>query len=307
MPKRPPFPGASASFFPIAALLPERQVGTCHSAVPPESRDREARQSLPGADLQSCRPFGVPGVLPVKTRSGVPRRAFRHRSLIDKPCFLCASKEDTVEVPFKDPTFSGVVCKEHLFQLLKRRPGLPTAVAEDNALFGHVSPENLNPFVGKIDDPWTLLALGVFLGNHTNGVLEVNVGGLKNLGFMRSATCFPREFKEVSETLILDLRKQDGKVFRRDELVSTRDFGTLDGRECVAGHVPSLDGPIHAPFEGRNLRSLPPLVGPVFKMSRLGVPQTEGRVLRNEGLEQIFVPPVGPWASVGLCPPREAV
>jgi len=41
--------------------------------------------------------------------------------LSDKPCFLCASKEDTVEVRFKDRTFSGVVCKEHLFQLLKRR------------------------------------------------------------------------------------------------------------------------------------------------------------------------------------------
>jgi hypothetical protein len=42
--------------------------------------------------------------------------------LADKACFLCASKEDTVEVRFKDRTFSGVVCKEHLFQLLKRRP-----------------------------------------------------------------------------------------------------------------------------------------------------------------------------------------
>jgi len=41
--------------------------------------------------------------------------------LTDKACFLCASKEDTVEVRFKDRTFSGVVCKEHLFQLLKRR------------------------------------------------------------------------------------------------------------------------------------------------------------------------------------------
>jgi hypothetical protein len=41
--------------------------------------------------------------------------------LTDKACFLCATKEDTVEVRFKDRTFSGVVCKEHLFQLLKRR------------------------------------------------------------------------------------------------------------------------------------------------------------------------------------------
>jgi len=41
--------------------------------------------------------------------------------LTDKTCFLCSNKEDTVEVRFKDRTFSGVVCKEHLFQLLKRR------------------------------------------------------------------------------------------------------------------------------------------------------------------------------------------
>jgi len=39
----------------------------------------------------------------------------------DKPCFLCASHEDTVEVRFKDRTFAGVVCKEHLFQLMKKR------------------------------------------------------------------------------------------------------------------------------------------------------------------------------------------
>ena len=40
--------------------------------------------------------------------------------LSDKPCFLCASQEDAVEVRFKDRTFIGVVCKEHLFELLKR-------------------------------------------------------------------------------------------------------------------------------------------------------------------------------------------
>lgn len=39
----------------------------------------------------------------------------------DKPCFLCASHEDTVEVRFKDRTFVGVVCKEHLFELMKKR------------------------------------------------------------------------------------------------------------------------------------------------------------------------------------------
>ena len=41
--------------------------------------------------------------------------------LSDKPCFLCNSTEDTAEVRFKDRTFSGVVCKEHLFELMKKR------------------------------------------------------------------------------------------------------------------------------------------------------------------------------------------
>jgi len=39
----------------------------------------------------------------------------------DKPCFLCGCHEDTVEVRFKDRSFVGVVCKDHLFQLMKRR------------------------------------------------------------------------------------------------------------------------------------------------------------------------------------------
>ncbi len=43
--------------------------------------------------------------------------------LSDKPCFLCNSRKDTAEVRFKDRTFSGVVCKEHLFQLLQKRTG----------------------------------------------------------------------------------------------------------------------------------------------------------------------------------------
>ncbi len=41
--------------------------------------------------------------------------------LSDKPCFLCGSQDDTVEVRFKDRTFSGVVCKQHLFELMKKR------------------------------------------------------------------------------------------------------------------------------------------------------------------------------------------
>jgi hypothetical protein len=41
--------------------------------------------------------------------------------LTDKPCFLCNSRKDTAEVRFKDRTFAGVVCKDHLFQLLQKR------------------------------------------------------------------------------------------------------------------------------------------------------------------------------------------
>ena len=39
----------------------------------------------------------------------------------DKPCFLCGSSDDAVEVRFKDRSFAGVVCKEHLFELMKRQ------------------------------------------------------------------------------------------------------------------------------------------------------------------------------------------
>ena len=41
--------------------------------------------------------------------------------LTNKPCFLCGSQDDAAEVRFKDRTFIAVICKEHLFQLLKRR------------------------------------------------------------------------------------------------------------------------------------------------------------------------------------------
>ena len=39
----------------------------------------------------------------------------------DKPCFLCGSSNDAVEVRFKDRSFAGVVCKDHLFELMKKR------------------------------------------------------------------------------------------------------------------------------------------------------------------------------------------
>ena len=54
--------------------------------------------------------------------------------LSDKTCFLCANKEDTVEVRFKDRTFSGVVCKEHLFQLLRKKsPKTPDSTAKSSS------------------------------------------------------------------------------------------------------------------------------------------------------------------------------
>lgn len=44
--------------------------------------------------------------------------------LSDKPCFLCGKKEDTLETKFKDKTFQGVVCTDHLLQILKRQNGV---------------------------------------------------------------------------------------------------------------------------------------------------------------------------------------
>jgi hypothetical protein len=42
-----------------------------------------------------------------------------------KPCFLCRSKEKTVEVKLKDDTFSGVLCLEHLYKYLEEKPKKP--------------------------------------------------------------------------------------------------------------------------------------------------------------------------------------
>ena len=39
----------------------------------------------------------------------------------DKPGFLCGSSGDAVEVRFKDRSFAGVVCKEHLFELMQKQ------------------------------------------------------------------------------------------------------------------------------------------------------------------------------------------
>ena len=41
--------------------------------------------------------------------------------LSDKPCFLCGAAEDTAEVKMKDKSFQGVLCKNHVFQVLKKQ------------------------------------------------------------------------------------------------------------------------------------------------------------------------------------------
>ena len=36
-----------------------------------------------------------------------------------KPCFLCGKAAHTVEAKFKDGTFTGVLCKDHLFERME--------------------------------------------------------------------------------------------------------------------------------------------------------------------------------------------
>jgi len=38
-----------------------------------------------------------------------------------KPCFLCGKTSHTVEAKFKDGTFNGVLCKDHLFERLEAK------------------------------------------------------------------------------------------------------------------------------------------------------------------------------------------
>jgi hypothetical protein len=37
----------------------------------------------------------------------------------DKPCFICNSREKTVDVSFGDKTFRGVLCLTHVYEKLK--------------------------------------------------------------------------------------------------------------------------------------------------------------------------------------------
>lgn len=41
------------------------------------------------------------------------------KSLSDQPCFICRSREETVEVAFADKTFRGVLCMAHVHEKLK--------------------------------------------------------------------------------------------------------------------------------------------------------------------------------------------
>ncbi len=41
------------------------------------------------------------------------------RGISDKPCFICSTKEKTVEVSFGDKTFRGVLCLTHVYDKLK--------------------------------------------------------------------------------------------------------------------------------------------------------------------------------------------
>jgi len=41
--------------------------------------------------------------------------------LASQGCFLCGKRDDTLDVKMKDKSFQGVVCIEHLLQILKRQ------------------------------------------------------------------------------------------------------------------------------------------------------------------------------------------
>jgi hypothetical protein len=51
------------------------------------------------------------------------------KGLSDQPCFICRSKEKTVEVAFADKTFRGVLCIPHVYDKLK--PEVPHAAQSE--------------------------------------------------------------------------------------------------------------------------------------------------------------------------------
>lgn len=53
--------------------------------------------------------------------------------LSDKPCFLCGGTRHVVEARFKDGTFTGVLCKEHLFERMEAKYRQTAATEKDSS------------------------------------------------------------------------------------------------------------------------------------------------------------------------------
>jgi hypothetical protein len=51
------------------------------------------------------------------------------KGLSDQSCFICRSREQTVEVAFQDKTFRGVLCLAHVYEKLK--PEVPHAAQSE--------------------------------------------------------------------------------------------------------------------------------------------------------------------------------
>lgn len=39
----------------------------------------------------------------------------------DRPCFLCGTRERTVNVKFKDGSFAGTLCMDHLYERIEEK------------------------------------------------------------------------------------------------------------------------------------------------------------------------------------------
>lgn len=49
-----------------------------------------------------------------------------------RPCFLCG-KNDAAEVKFKDGTFTGTICREHLWERVVKKPEKTEKTDEEKA------------------------------------------------------------------------------------------------------------------------------------------------------------------------------
>jgi len=47
--------------------------------------------------------------------------------LSDKACFICGSTKKTLDVNFRDKTFKGVLCLEHVHEKVKQKEGADAA------------------------------------------------------------------------------------------------------------------------------------------------------------------------------------